>query len=68
MPQIEPAAARDLDSLCALLAAVDLPVEGLSEHLRTALVARDGEYARLHRVYEGEDVDADEARVAVSQS
>jgi len=43
MPQIEPAAARDLESLCALLAAVDLPVEGLSDHLSTALVARDGD-------------------------
>jgi amino-acid N-acetyltransferase len=41
MLRIEPAAPRDLDSLCALLDAVGLPAEGLGEHLETALVARD---------------------------
>lgn len=41
MPEIEPARARDLQSLCALLATVHLPTEGLGKHLRTALVARE---------------------------
>lgn len=40
--EIGPAGARDLEPLCALLAAMDLPTEGLREHLGTALVAREG--------------------------
>ena len=43
MVRVETAAARDLAPLCALLASVGLPTEGLREHLATALVARDGE-------------------------
>jgi amino-acid N-acetyltransferase len=43
MPRIEPAVARDLESLCELLDAVDLPSAGLRDHLGTALVARDGD-------------------------
>jgi amino-acid N-acetyltransferase len=41
--EIGPAGARDLEPLCALLAAMDLPTEGLREHLGTALVAREGD-------------------------
>ena len=41
MARIEPAAAQDLDSLCAMLASVGLPTDGLVEHLGRALVARE---------------------------
>jgi len=38
--RIEPAAARDLASICALLRASDLPTDGIAEHVGTTLVAR----------------------------
>jgi amino-acid N-acetyltransferase len=41
--RIEPADPRDVDALGALLGLVSLPTAGLREHLRTALVARDGD-------------------------
>jgi arsenate reductase (thioredoxin) len=43
MVRVEAAAAQDFDALCALLASVELPTDGLAEHLGTALVAREGE-------------------------
>src|SRR5262245_33299399 len=43
MPEIEPAGARDLEAVCQLLTALNLPTEGLREHRETVLVARDGD-------------------------
>jgi amino-acid N-acetyltransferase len=43
MLRIEPAASHDFASLCVLLDAVRLPSDGLRQHLRTTLVAREGE-------------------------
>ena len=40
---IEPATARDLPAIRALLQRVDLPLAGVDEHLPTMLVAREGE-------------------------
>ncbi|MBW1963420.1 MAG: GNAT family N-acetyltransferase [Deltaproteobacteria bacterium] len=39
---IDPAKESDLDSILNLLAACNLPSEGLSDHIRTAFVARAG--------------------------
>jgi amino-acid N-acetyltransferase len=41
--RIEPAREQDFESLCAVLAAADLPTDGLAEHLGTALVALDAD-------------------------
>jgi amino-acid N-acetyltransferase len=41
MVRVEAAEAGDLEALYALLARLELPTEGLREHLATALVARD---------------------------
>jgi amino-acid N-acetyltransferase len=42
MPSIEPAKPQDLPAILDLLARCGLPRDGLSEHLATALVAREG--------------------------
>jgi amino-acid N-acetyltransferase len=42
LARIEPAGNLDLDPLCGLLHDAHLPTDGLGDHLRTALVARDG--------------------------
>ena len=39
---IEPARERDLTEIHGLLERLQLPVEGVDDHLRTMLVARDG--------------------------
>src|SRR5262249_35175087 len=39
--RVEPAGSLDVNPLCALLAAAQLPTEGFGEHLQSALVARD---------------------------
>jgi len=39
--RIEPAGTPDFESICALLRAADPPIEGVGEHLGTALVARE---------------------------
>ena len=39
--RVEPAGSLDVDPLCALLAAAQLPTEGFAEHRQTALVARE---------------------------
>ena len=41
---IEPATTRDLPEIRALLERLHLPLAGVDEHLRTMLVARDGEH------------------------
>ena len=40
--RVESATARDLYAIHALLRAAELPLDGLSEHLATALIVRDG--------------------------
>ena len=40
---IEPATARDLPRVCALLERLHLPFDGVAEHLPTMLVAREGD-------------------------
>ncbi|HYO79632.1 MAG TPA: GNAT family N-acetyltransferase, partial [Thermoanaerobaculia bacterium] len=40
---ISPASAEDLDAVKALLVASGLPTAGVDEHLKTFLVARDGD-------------------------
>ena len=41
--RISPATAGDVDSIKAVLVANDLPVDGVDEHWKTFLVARDGD-------------------------
>lgn len=42
-PAVQPAAAADFDAITQLLRDQHLPVDGLRDHLRTTLVARDGD-------------------------
>ena len=43
MTRVDAASPDDLEAVCALLTAVQLPTAGVDDHLGTALVARDGE-------------------------
>ena len=42
MEPIVPAVSADLDAVCCLLVACGLPTDGLSDHLSTCLVVREG--------------------------
>jgi N-acetylglutamate synthase-like GNAT family acetyltransferase len=41
--RVDAASPHDLEAVCALLTAVQLPTAGVDDHLGTALVARDGQ-------------------------